>query len=178
MVSCAMTRRRTLLIISAAALLVGNIALFGWGAYDSTRPNAAITYVGIDSLVLSVSPSQKTTVLTKGRWNPDPRTDESVRLPAMTQSGQSLKVVVIRLGPALNYERLIQSIRSLRAHNICHVGIVEGANIDSVPAPNVPFAVPAPNSFIEVPTFVLCGEAVGDASGFDGKLPPDALIRL
>ena len=126
MVSCAMPRRRTLLIISAAALLIGNIALFGWRAYDSTRPNAAITYVGIDSLVLSVSPSQKTTVLTKGRWNPDPRTDESVRLPAMTQSGQSLKVVVIRLGPAPNYERLIQSIRSLRAHNICHVGIVEG----------------------------------------------------
>jgi hypothetical protein len=78
--------------------------------------------------------------------------------------------LVISLGPKPSYGSFIQSIRSLRVRHICHVAIVEGAAVLS--------QMDTPKGLLEIPTIALCEGPIGDATSFDGKLPPDALLRL
>jgi hypothetical protein len=168
-----MIPRRRVLKIVAATLLAGNIAFLGWRLHEAAMPNAAITYAGLDSLALEVPRNQPAGILRGGKWQPDPATDARVRVSAETQTRRFLPVVVISLGPKPSYGRFIESVRSLRARHICHVAIMEGAA--GVPEMERGYT---PEGFLEIPTILLCGEPIGDAASFDGKLPPDAVMRL
>jgi hypothetical protein len=166
--------RRSFLKIVASTLLIGNIAFFAWRVHEATIPNAAITYAGLDSLFLVAPRSQPAAILLRGKWHPDPASDGRVRVPIMTtRFGPPKQVVVISLGAKPSYGSFIQSLRSLRVRHICHVAILEGAGIASEMERG-----DTPVGLLEIPTIALCEGSIGDAVAFDGKLPPDALLRL
>src|SRR4051812_126801 len=112
-----MLRRRVLKIV-LAAVLVGDIGYFAWRVHEAATPNAAITYAGLDSLVLDVPRGQPAAILQEGKWYPDPATDARVQVPAQTQTGRPLQVMVIRVGSVRSYGSFIESLRSLRARHI------------------------------------------------------------
>ncbi len=168
-----MIQRRRVLKIIASILLMANIAFFGWRTYEATIPNAAITYAGLDSVVLFVPRNQPASILLRDKWQRDPATDTAVQVPAETQTGRPLHFVVISLGPTPSYGSFIQSVRSLRVRHVCHVAILEGAAVFSRMEHSDP-----PDGQLGIPTIALCEASIGDAAGFDGKLPPDALLRL
>lgn len=147
----------------------------GFWLYDRfVRPNAAITYVGLDSLELIVPASTRAAQLVNGRWDSD--LYEGLRsLHGEEATGSApRRLAFVSLGSRPVFGKAVEVIRALKAQNICHV-LIRETGIES-PA-RVDFGKGHREPYLALPAIVLCGTAHGDA-GFEGTLPIDRLIHV
>jgi len=165
-------RRRTLLKLVVAALLVANAVFLTW----HFRPaKAQILHIGLDSLMLSVSERQTAAALQNGVWEPSLA---KASLPVRGMAGDVKRIPLITLAPDPTYGRFIRAVRALKARGICNVLVREGADLGEAASPfSGPPPGPPPPGVLDVPAIVLCGSSIGDA-GFSGKLPPDGGISI
>lgn len=160
---------RSLLIVILVAVLGCDTLFLAW-RMEQDRPHAWVTYVGMDSLTVTVPYSKKGAALHASGWQP---ALEEAEVAANDMHLRRRPLWLITLAPDDSYRRFLASIRDLKARQKCNVLILEGgqpvARPDSVPKNR--------QQELEVPALVLCGRSIGDA-GFSGALPPDGTIRL
>jgi hypothetical protein len=165
-------RRRTLLKLVVAALLVSNAIFLTW----HFRPaKAQIFHIGLDSLMLSVPERQTAAALQNGVWEPSLA---KASLPVSGMAGDVKWITLVTLAPDPTYGRFIQAVRALKARGTCNVLVREGADLgEAAPPFSGPRPGPPPAGVLDVPAIVLCGSSIGDA-GFSGKLPPNGEITI
>lgn len=164
-----MKRRRLFLVMVVLALVTVNIIFLYLPAHDDGSPTT-ITFVGLDSLGVVVPASTPFAEFHEGKWLPDPKAQAREIVEDMGRNKRSL--ALISLMPRPTYGRFIQSMRDIKARNICNIAILEGAE-------HIKSTAPLPDGsqeYLQIPAFVLCGHAIGDA-GFYGELPPDRNVE-
>lgn len=164
-----MIHRRSILVIAAASLLLANIYLIVVGNHDRS-PNAKIIFVGLDSFSALVPASHRFSTKNYNEWNPTLK--ESAYIGS-DQAGNRRPVGLVSLAPEATYGKFIKSVEDLRARKICNVAIREHGNILNSLVANAD----GTHQIVIVPTFILCGRAIGDA-GYMDEIPPDEAIRI
>ncbi len=156
-------RSRIGLIVIAVSLTAGNIALYtGHARWIDTH--ARLTYVGLDSLDV-VTRNATAARLTGERWQPSL---DQARLIGQRMGGQKVPIWLVSLESQPTYGKFISIIRKLKSESRCNVVLLEHGSASR----RYDAGTKRQFDVIEIPAFVLCGAAIGDA-GFHGTLPPD-----
>ena len=166
-----MTRRSVILGIFAAILLAIDSRMVYEHYY---RVNAALTYIGLDSVVEIVPASLRAAEYHSGSWDSDPTKALHSRYNEPPAGQPAKPIAFVGLGPRAQFGKAIQIIRDLKARKICHVVIRESGFLSPVA---IDFGK-GPEKSLAIPVIVLCGYPYGDGSAFDGKLPPDRLLHV
>ena len=164
-----MAPRSAILGTIAAALLAFNGTTIYHHYY---RPSAALTYIGLDSVIMTVPASLRAPEYRNGTWDADPlRVLRSKYFDP--PAGQKPKpVAFVSLEPDASFGHAIEVIRDLRARRVCHVAIREAGNATPV---EINFGKGRERG-LDILSIVLCEHPYGDGSSFDGRLPADRLI--
>lgn len=151
--------RRPALMMFALVLSVIDVAFLSW--IHLAYANAAVTYVGLDSIAFKVPSNEPSLTLRQQHWYLDgrPMSDWTEYL----KNRESGPVALITLAPQPTYDQFIRSIRDLKKRKICNVAIREGG--EQLESAKLASAL------------ILCGHGLGDA-GFFGTLPEDGPIRI
>jgi hypothetical protein len=163
-----MPRRRFLKIL-LLALTLGNAVFLVWRWRQDTTLNAAITYVGLDSMEYVIRKSSPALMLEKGQWHAN---GQRVSDPAayLRERGVAGNIAVVSLTSRSPFMQLVRSIRDLKARGVCHVMIREGGT-------PVKSQAPAHEGFLEAQLLVLCGDQLGD-EGEVGTIARDHEIHV
>jgi len=167
----AVKRRPLILAIVAGALCLADAF---WVYERCFRLNAAITHIGLDSVVMIMPASAKAAELRDGRWDINPLETTQPKSYGLPAAQNRWQIAFVSLGSRSQYGRAVAVIRDLKARHICHVALREGATRTAV---KLDFGK-GPETSLEVPTIVLCGDAYGDGTGFVGPLTADHDIHL
>lgn len=166
-----MKRRSLILATCAAALCIAD----GFWVYERYfRLNAAITYIGLDSVMINVPASAQASQFRNGKWNIDPLKATASKFYDPPPGQKRPQVAFVSLGSQFQYRQAIAIIRDLKARQVCHVVVREGATVTPV---KIDFGKGREAS-LDVSPIILCGDAYGDASGFFGPLPVDHAIHI
>ncbi|MEG3164216.1 hypothetical protein U1701_06385 [Sphingomonas sp. PB2P19] len=165
-----MRHRTALLGTIAVALSIAD----GFWVYDRFyRLNASITYVGADSLELTVPASLQAATFRNGKWDSNPSTKLDLPFYDPPRGQKRLKMSFVSLAPQATYSHALSVFHDLKARQICHVVVRESGK----PTPiQIDFGKGQEDG-LDLPAIVLCGSGYGD-SGFIGQLPPDRLIHV
>lgn len=128
-------------------------------------PPATITYMGLDSIEVSVERSSTAAILEEGRWSP---TLEAAEVGSEVGSEGGRPLTLISLGPSPTFGQFIRSIRDLKARGYCNILLRESAD-QSLTESRVRNGS---RSTIAIMAFGLCGDPIGDAMVWD-TLPDD-----
>jgi hypothetical protein len=166
-----MRRRSAILTTAAAALLIAD-GFWAYGRYF--RPNAAVTYIGLDSVTINVSASARAPQLRHGKWDIDPSRTLQSRFYDPPPGQKRLEIALVSFGPQPQFGQAIAVIRDLKARKVCHIALRDSATVTPV---KLDFGN-GPETSLDVPTIVLCGAAYGDAVVLAGPLPRDRAIHI
>jgi hypothetical protein len=158
-------RRRLLLVISGVLGIAD--AAFLWHTFKPIY--APITFVGSDSLLVTVPVSKKGATLKNGSWHP---ALSEAQISAEILPGKEQPLTLVTLTHSSPFPNLIEVIKTLRAQGKCNV-VIRGSDEEGVP----PLQFRPEGEDLLLPAFVLCGDSIGDA-GFHGTLPPDGMVRI
>ncbi|MET3760368.1 hypothetical protein [Sphingomonas sp. UYEF23] len=166
-----MKRRSLILATCAGALCIAD----GFWVYERLfRLNAAITYIGLDSVMMNVPASAQASQLRNGKWNIDLLKTLQSKFYDPPPGQKRWQVAFVSLGSQSQYGQAIAIIRDLKARQVCHVVVREGATVTPV---KIDFGNGRETS-LDVSPIILCGDAYGDGSGFFGPLPADHAIHV
>lgn len=164
-----MAPRSAILGTIAAALL----ALDGTtNYYRYYRPSAALTYIGLDSVVMTVPASLRAPEYRNGTWDADPLRVLRSKYFDPPAGQQPKPMALVSLGPHASFGHAVEVIRDLKARRVCHVAIREAGTATPV---KIDFGKGREMS-LDILSIVLCEHPYGDGSSFDGHLPADRLI--
>ena len=164
-----MPRRRTFLLVVASSLMIADSA---WLFMRPTESNATITYVGFDSLSVTVPARMKAAQLRDGKWDINPF--QPLHPSGGDSTGDSVPpLAYVSLAPLRTYGAATDVIRDLKQRQVCNVVIRESGVLSST----VEDFPGGRDHGLTMDALVLCGRSIGDA-GFTGQLPPDGPVSL